>query len=656
MIDPLEHRGPDDSGVWVDAASGIGLGHRRLSIIDLSENGHQPMPSASGRYRVVFNGEIYNFRALGDELRGLGHSFRGHSDTEILLASVESWGLAAALEKFVGMFAFALWDDREHVLCLARDRLGEKPLYYGWQDESFVFASELKSFCSLPGWQGDIDRDALALHLRFGYIPAPFSIYRAIYKLVPGTFLSIRGDARDSRASFTPHLETSGNHAVRPQAYWSVREVAERESQAPLADADAAVEELDSLLRDVVENQMIADVPLGAFLSGGIDSSTVVALMQTLSNRPVKTFTIGFEEKDYNEAEFARDVARHLGTDHTELCVTAGQALDVIPSLGSIYDEPFADPSQIPTILVSKLARENVTVSLSGDGGDELFCGYNRYFWSDRIWRLTGGLPRVLKSPVASLLASISPAAWDGAFRLFERALGKDERLRHRGVGTKAHKLANALRAASPTDMYRDLVSYWKNPTEVVLDSEELPISLSDGNRLEGEASLMNSLWYWDQTSYLPDDNLVKVDRASMNVSLESRAPLLDHRVVEFSWRLPLSMKFREDQTKWILRQVLHKYVPRELIERPKMGFSVPIGPWLRGPLRDWCESLLAPDRLSSEGFFDVALIRKTWADHLSGKRDFNAGLWSVLMFQEWHEAARKRASAPVTSPSEEAV
>jgi asparagine synthase (glutamine-hydrolysing) len=624
----IRHRGPDHSAVWNDSEAGIALSHNRLAIVDLTPAGNQPMDSASGRYVISYNGEIYNHadvrRSL--EAEGLAPNWRGHSDTETLLAAIEAWGVAPALERSSGMFAFALWDRRERTLVLARDRLGEKPLYYGWQGagagRTFLFGSELKALARHPAFEGEVDRGALALFMRHNYVPAPHSIYRGIAKLPPGTFLTVRAADREPR--ITP--------------YWSGLEVAREGAANPLdLSPDGAVDALETLLTDAVGRQMMADVPLGAFLSGGVDSSTVVALMQAQSSRPVRTFTIGFNEKEYNEAEHAVAVARHLGTDHTELYVTADEARSVIPRLPAIYDEPFADSSQVPTQLVSALARRHVTVSLSGDAGDELFGGYNRYVLTQRLWRRLKALPRPLRGALAAALTTLSPAAWNRVAGVVQPLLPARARLAL--PGDKIHKGAGVLASRSSAELYYGLVSLWRDPSAVVIGGEEPPTLLSGaGPSLEG-LSEIERMMALDMMTYLPDDILAKVDRAAMSVSLETRVPFLDHRVVEFAWRLPLDYKLRGGKTKWALRRLLYRHVPAELIERPKMGFGVPIGDWLRGPLRDWAEHLLDPARLAAEGYFDPEPIRRVWADHLKGQVNMQYLLWCVLMFQAWLEA-----------------
>jgi asparagine synthase (glutamine-hydrolysing) len=621
MSDQLLHRGPDDGGIWVDAEVGIALGHRRLSILDLSPEGHQPMDSACGRYVIIFNGEIYNFSELRQELKSLGHHFRGHSDTEVMLASFSQWGVERALQRFIGMFAFALWDRQERVLHLSRDRLGEKPLYYGWMGNTFLFGSELKTLRTHPQWQGEINRNVLALFMRHSYIPTPYSIYKGIHKLPPGTTLTLT--QADIKSTPTP------------VPYWSAKSIAEFGVRHPFSGSDVeAIEQLDSLLRDSIRQQMVADVPLGAFLSGGIDSSTVVSLMQAQSNRPIKTFSIGFHEEAYNEAQHAKAVAQHLGTDHTELYVTPEEAIAVIPKLPTLYDEPFSDSSQIPTFLVSQLAKQHVTVSLSGDGGDELFAGYNRYFWGRSIWQKIGWMPHSFRDVAAHALTTLSPQTWDHLLAGLGSSLPKG--LRERLSGDRLHKLAEIFAVDSPDTLYRRLVSDWKEPQSLVLGSLEPLTTLTNPKEWARLSNFTQRMMFLDTVTYLPDDILTKVDRASMGVSLEARVPFLDYRLVELAWQIPLKMKLRNGQGKWLLRQVLYKYVPQQLIERPKMGFGIPIDDWLRGSLRDWAETLLDEKRLREEGFFNPQPIREKWTEHLSGERNWQYYLWDVLMFQAW--------------------
>ena len=619
MADAIRHRGPDDSGEWCDEGAGIALAHRRLAILDLSPEGHQPMLSASGRYVIVFNGEVFNYEDLRGRLHG--HGWRGHSDTEVMLAAIEAWGMEAAVRSFVGMFAFALWDRQERELCLVRDRLGIKPLYYGRCGQHLLFGSELRALRAHPAFDAEIDRGAVALLMRHNYVPHPYSIYAGIRKLPPGTTLRVNSD----------------RELLEPMPFWSARTVAETGTAHPLPDEPApALEALHQLLLETVRRRMVADVPLGAFLSGGIDSSTVVALMQAQSSRRVRTFSIGFAEKDYNEAPFAAQVARHLGTDHTELYVTAAEAQAVVPRLPEYFDEPFADSSQIPTFLVSALARRQVTVALSGDGGDELFAGYPRYALANQIWGTLRHLPSMARKLAAGGIRTFSAGAWDRIFRTVNALLPAT--LRGRRPGEQIHRFADLLSAGSRQDIYRRILSHWDPPEQVVVAAREPLTVLTDPRRHAELSDFTQQMMFIDLVSYLPDDILTKVDRASMAVGLEARVPLLDHSVVEFAWRLPMSLRIRNGQQKWLLRQVLYKYVPPELVERPKMGFGMPIGEWLRGPLRDWAEALLARDRLAEEGFLDSRLVYAVWQEHVSGQRNWQYPLWDVLMFEAWLE------------------
>ena len=616
----IQHRGPDGAGAWLNQPGDLAMAHRRLAIIDLSRAGHQPMTSPCGRFTLVFNGEIYNHLKLRKDLeRENGHfDWRGHSDTETLLAALRHWGVEKTLQRLNGMFAFALWDSREHSLFLARDRLGEKPLYYGNNGGCFFFSSELKAFNANPHWRGEIDRNALSLYMRHNYVPAPYSIYQGIKKLPPAHFVVIH---------------EAGSRVSEPHCYWSLAEVAEQGAAIQdEADSKRLIDELDALLRDSVRSRMTADVPLGAFLSGGFDSTMVVALMQSQSTRPVKTFTIGFHEQEYNEALHAKAVAKHLGTDHTELYVTPGEAMAVIPRLPTIWDEPFSDSSQIPTLLVSELARKHVTVSLSGDGGDELFCGYSRYPQGYQIWRKLQWLPVSMRQLIGSLMRVFPGAP-------LEYLLGfLPKRFQVPHLADRLPKLAEVVEEKSAESYYQRLISHWKEPDRLVLGAAE-PQTIFDRPEQHPElADFREKMMYLDSMTYLPDDILTKVDRASMAVSLEARVPLLDHRVVEFAWKVPMSFKYRDGKGKWLLRDVLYRYVPRELMERPKMGFGVPIEHWLRGPLRDWGEELLSGRRLREEGFFDPVPIRKMWQEHVSGARRWHYYLWDVLMFQAWLE------------------
>ena len=625
MSNAIAHRGPDDKGSWSDVEAGVWLGHRRLSIVDLSNAGHQPMQSASGRYIISFNGEIYNHLLLRQELEAAGNKPRwsGYSDTETLLLGFDVWGIQGTVERAIGMFAFAVWDRQKVTLTLGRDRLGEKPLYYGWQGRGdsavFLFGSELKALRKHPAFEKNVDRGALSLQLRHNCIPAPYSIYEGISKLLPGSLLSI------SRLQPQP----------RVWKYWSVAEVAKSGIANVFSGSDQqAVDKLESLLMDSVSKQMVADVPLGAFLSGGVDSSTIVAVMHAQSTNPVKTFTIGFNEESYNEAAHAKMVAQHLGTDHTELYVTAEQARDVIPFLANLYDEPFSDSSQIPTFLVSQLAKQHVSVSLSGDAGDELFCGYNRYKMAANLWRKLVSIPMPLRKLVAMGLTNISPTTLDKLAITLSRFMPGSAL--HANAGGKLHKGAEVLSSQSVHDLYLGLVSHWTDLDSVVIRGQEPPTLLT-GNlpNLSGLDDVQRMMAF-DTMTYLPDDILTKVDRAAMGVSLETRVPFLDHRLVEFAWSLPQSMKLRDGKSKWALRQVLYRHLPKALIERPKMGFGVPIDSWLRGPLRDWAEDLLSEARLKHEGFLNFIPIRKKWAEHLSGRRNWQHHLWDVLMFQAW--------------------
>jgi asparagine synthase (glutamine-hydrolysing) len=628
MTERLRHRGPDDEGAWTDAGAGVALGFRRLSIIDLSEHGHQPMTSQDGRLVLIFNGEIYNYRDLRSELEGLGDRFRGSSDTEVMLEAFGRWGFDETLQRLNGMFALALWDRRKQKLLLARDRMGEKPLYYGWMGRVFLFGSELKALRAHPAFNPSIDRDALALFLRYKYVPTPRSIYRSIAKLTPGASLTID--------------PLRWGEYPSPREYWSVRAAAEAGLADPLKASDRqATDQLESLLCEAVGMRMHADVPLGAFLSGGVDSSTVVAMMQSQSGRPVKTFTIALSEVGYDESGYARAVAQKLVTDHTELVLTPREAIEAIPRLPTVYDEPFADSSQLPTMLVSELARRSVTVSLSGDGGDELFGGYNRHRLISSLWGRVGKLPRGVRRAASGTL-SLVPAD------MLNRGLSRFPQLARgeagQRPGDKLQKLAAALAVDGPEEMYLRLVSHWTDPASMVLGATEPITTVTDpGSRVRGLGDAERAM-FLDAVTYLPDDILTKVDRASMSVSLEARVPLLDHRVVELAWRVPLSMKIRNGEGKWLLREVLRRYIPEGSFARPKAGFGVPIGDWLRGPLREWAEELLKEPRLRDEGFLDPRPVRRAWQEHLAGRHNHQYPLWDVLMFQSWLDAERGRS------------
>jgi asparagine synthase (glutamine-hydrolysing) len=618
MIAPITHRGPDDSGIWADERAGVALGFRRLAIIDLSPEGHQPMWSASRRFVLVFNGEVYNFSELRSELEQHGHGFRGHSDTEVILAAFEQWGVREAVSRFVGMFAIAVWDTLRQELSLVRDRLGKKPLYVYREPGLITFGSELKALLAGPSFDRAIDPDALTSYLRYLYVPAPQSIFRHVIKVPAAHILTVR----DPKSPLP-----------MPEAYWSLRDVARAGLSNPFAGGDnEAVDQLDALLSDAVRGRLQSDVPLGALLSGGIDSSAVVSVMQDASSRAVKTYTIGFAEEEYNEAGHAARVAQHLGTDHTELMLSGEDAQSLIPRLPEIFDEPLADPSQLPTLLVSQLARREVTVALCGDGGDELFGGYNRYVYGTRVLPRVNRVPRTLRHAVAAGVACVPATTWDRLSGLSAVLPG----LPVTRVGERIGKLTNVMSAASIGNMYCSLLSAWQQPANLVLNSrpaEDWNTRILDGAE---PVRLLDRMMLADQMTYLPDDLLAKLDRASMSVSLEVRAPLLDHRIVEFSWRLPHQLKLRDGVGKWILRQVLYRRVPKALVERPKMGFSVPIDRWLRGPLKTWAESLLTPEEIGRGGLLAPPEILSTWRDFQAGRRSAGARLWAVIMFQAW--------------------
>lgn len=635
MTSVLTHRGPDDSGHWSDPAAGIFLGHRRLAIIDLSAEGHQPMTSPSGRYVLAYNGEVYSFLEMRRDLQSEGVHFRGHSDTEVLLAGIEQWGLDRTLERSVGMFAFALWDRESRSLVLARDRLGIKPMHYAFRRGGVLFGSELKSLAAHPDFNGRLRGDVLPLYLRYNYIPAPYTIWERTFKLLPGTYLRIDTRKWSGHETWDPTAEESGGGGIQVHQYWSAKRTALQGYSNPMnVEAEEAADLLETELRRAVKDRMVADVPLGAFLSGGVDSSTVVALMQQEAQRPVRTFSIGFLEQQFNEADYAREVAAHLGTDHTELTVTPQEARDVIPLLPDMYDEPYSDYSNIPTYLVSKLARRHVTVSLSGDGGDELFGGYNRHIWMSSLWRRLSRIPRTVRKAAAAAIFSMSPDTWDRIYGLVEPAV--PSALRLIDPGYKLHKTAGVLAAAGPLELYHGLVSEWKKPAGALIDKNSAESIVENESIWEGMDDMTAAVMYLDLVTYLPDDILTKVDRASMAVSLESRVPVLDHRVVELAWKIPLKLKISDGAGKQVLRSVLYRSVPKELIERPKQGFTVPVGIWMRGPLREWAEELLLGCGLQEDGIFRPEVIGTLWNEHLSGKRNHDSLLWPVIMFEAW--------------------
>ena len=617
MAASLNLRGPDEQGVWLSEIGTVGMAHRRLAVLELGPQGRQPMISSSGRFVLAYNGEIYNYRELKTELEKDGASFRGQSDTAVLLAAIERWGIEKALDRLVGMFAFATWDQKERRLILARDRFGEKPLYYGWQGNIFLFGSTLQPLRQHPAWIGGIDRQALSGLVHFDYIPAPLSINPGIKKLLPGNWLEMAW--RD------------GRWQERQTTYWSALAAAQSAKASPfVGDLSSAVDILEAKLVRTLQGQILADVPLGAFLSGGIDSSAVVAVMQDLSGHPVKTFTIGFDDPVYDESASAAAVAEYLGTLHTSYRLTRADLLEFIPRLASIYDEPFADASQIPTALVSQLARRDVTVALSGDGGDEIFGGYNRYLLGPRVHAYYNAVPRLLRGVIGQSLRSVAPSTWDSLFGFMA------DSSRPRYLGEKLHKLASVLPAANARELYQRLATFWHGDFPLVGYGENSADSVLDDGVWQLDWPFAEQMMLADTLTYLPDDILVKVDRAAMAVSLETRAPFLDHRLFEFVWSLPLEYRIRDKQSKALLRELLYRHVPRSLIERPKSGFALPIGQYLRGPLRDWAESMLDPARLRQEGYFDVGRVRTAWDQHCSGRFNRQYELWSILMFQAW--------------------
>jgi asparagine synthase (glutamine-hydrolysing) len=613
MGESIRHRGPDSGDIWQNTNVSVGLVHRRLAIQDLSPFGAQPMVSSTGRYVIAFNGEVYNFKKLRAELAPKGYVFSGHSDTEVMLAAIEEWGVKKALTRFAGMFAFALVDNETQQITLARDRMGEKPLYYGKQNNVWLFGSELSALKQHPEWSGEINRDALTLLLRHNFISAPHTIYKNIYKLAP--------------ASYTTICSASGKVLI-VEPYWSVNSYFQENMNL---NFEQASEQLEAKLNEVVDEQMISDAPLGAFLSGGVDSSTITALMQQQSSDKIKTFSIGFEEPEFNEAPHAKAVAEHLGTDHHELYFSAKQALDIVPNIANIYDEPFADSSQLPTFILSQMTREKVTVALSGDGGDELFCGYSRYFDYIKQWQIQQTTKHTLIKQAFHLPDSILAKAL---------AVSKSEykALSSTSVLEKIAKVRTKCCASSLSDFYLNSLSYWVKPQSVIIDAKEVDYQLRHDIPKECQGDLHKSLMWHDINWYLPDDILVKVDRAAMACSLETRVPMLDHRIVEFALSLPISLNVDGNTGKQLLRSVLYRHVPKKLIERPKAGFAVPIASWLRNELREWAEELLNTKRIVDEGYWNATIIESIWQEHLAGKADYSFQLWGVLMFQAWLE------------------
>lgn len=615
MLETLNHRGPDDSGTWIDSKSGVAFGHKRLSVIDISEAGHQPMISKCGRYLIVFNGEIYNHLTLRHKLKE--SHWRGNSDTETLLECISQWGVNKTLKSLSGMFAFALWDIQTQKLILARDRFGEKPLFYGWSNNQFLFGSELKALKKIPKFNNPINRNALDLYFQFSNVPSPYSIYEDIYKLEPGYFLVLNRNELSKKI-------------IQIISYWNIDEVVRNSKENIIRNENEAIAKVDSSLRRSLSEQSIADVPLGAFLSGGIDSSLIVSILQSQSDKPIQTFTVGFEEKRFDESVYAGDVARHLRTEHNEIIVTSADAISVIDKLPELYDEPFSDSSQIPTYLICKAARSKVTVALSGDGGDELFGGYNRYFWGPRIWNQINWMPYSLRKLISYSIRGISLNNWDNLNAIFPKNLLPSS------LGEKAHKFSNLLaNINSIEELYIRLVSDWQNTDKLVKRSKSVPTKLDEINKysqLKSEEMMM----MMDIKTYLTDDILTKVDRASMGISLETRAPFLDYRLAELAWQIPLNMKIRDNKGKWILRKILEQHVPSKMINRPKTGFGVPIGEWICGPLQEWAEDLLERKILEEQGYLNVELVQKYWNEHLQGKSDWTGRIWSILMFQAW--------------------
>ena len=633
MIQAMTHRGPDDQGTW--STDNLVFGHLRLAIQDLSPKGKQPMPSASGRYVISYNGEVYNFIQLKEELSKLGQTFKGGSDTEVILAAIEQWGLDEALKQFEGMFAFSLWDKKEKTLTLCRDRLGEKPLFYGWNGNDFVWASELKAIAALDNWQGTMRNRSVSAYLKYGYVPAPYSIYQDIYKLIPGSYLKLNLEGTKSPTSLNPYAAERANK-LQPQYYWNFSKVANQEVDNKITYSEA-IDKLDDLLTQSIQDQMISDVPYGAFLSGGIDSSTVASIMQSLSPSQIKTFTIGFEEKDYNEAPFAKDISNHLGTKHYEMFISSNDCLQLVPQINNLMDEPFADSSILPSYFVSKLAQENVTVCLSGDAGDELFCGYNRYTKPEEIFKQVNKLPYAFRQIASKLILLFPPTLIDRIYNMISFFILTEKNTR---VGLKLQKLSNLLLLKDPNQIYDMLISYCQDKDKIIQEIASPNDLLSEqaiGNIMH-DTPQISQFMAKDTLTYLPDDNLTKVDRSSMIHSLETRLPLLNHKIVEFAWSLPLDMKYNNKKSKRILRDVLFKRVPKKLIERPKMGFSVPIANWLRGPLKSYAGNYLMSSSSYEHGLINQKAVAVLWNEHQSMRRDHSAALWSLLMFQSWQQ------------------
>jgi asparagine synthase (glutamine-hydrolysing) len=629
MNKSLNHRGPDDEGIWVDQDYGIAFGHRRLSVIDVSRGGAQPMVSSNGRFIISYNGEVYNYKKIKKKLEENGKPIllKGRSDTEIILAAIERWGMRDSLSLFVGMFAFALWDRKLNTLSLARDRFGEKPLYYGIQKNTFMFSSELNALKNHPEFLKQIDRNVIPLLLRHNCIPAPYSIYKGIYKLKPGHIIEIQ-------FNYETHISKL---KVKSKSYWEINDNDENETNTFVSSTDRALSELDRLLNISIKGQRISDVPLGVFLSGGVDSSIIAAIAQSQSKNAIKTFTIGNHDMRYNEAGHAKKISQYLGTDHTELYISPNDALDLVPKLGAIYDEPFSDSSQIPTYLISKLAREQVTVALSGDGGDEIFGGYNRYTWVPKIWEKIKYIHPSLRESISKTLRRLPYSDLNNLYGFINSNFWNNDL--PIDFGERIHKFAEVLPMKSPMDIYYTLCSHWKNPENVTINCTEYSTRLSKLKNNKSTPNISEYMMLMDIVTFLPDDILVKVDRASMANSLEVRAPFLDHRVFNFAKNLPTNMKFQNSENKWLLRQLLYNYIPKKLLVQRKMGFSIPIGEWLRGPLRVWAEHHLNESRLAQDGYFDKKQVKQMWQEHLTGRYNWQYQLWDILMFQSWHSA-----------------